>query len=51
MYHCQFQLLSVGVQGNEMKKVVPGHKLTNPISAYSDTSQRNTLDLTEQSAH
>lgn len=51
MYHCQFQLLSVGVQGNEIKKVVPGHKLTNPISAYSDTSQRNTLDLTEQSAH
>lgn len=37
-----------GTAGKWNEKVVPGHKLTNPPSAHSDKSQRNTGDLTEQ---
>ncbi len=34
--------------GKWNEKVVAGHKPTNPPSARSDKSQRNTRDLTEQ---
>lgn len=39
-----------GTAGKLNEKVGPGHKPTNPTSAYSDKSQRNTCDLTEQAS-
>ena len=39
-----------GTAGKWNEKVVPGHKPTNPTSAYSDKSQRNTGDLSAQAS-